>query len=405
MARPLYQPSDSAIPTRAHDGHAGLWYDKFCDQWNTAPWSMQAGGGDDRQANPKLSWIDSLTRSELGDRSALEESTTRLIRLSLQTHGISLVFRSDSRFVTGLGRSHPVENGFAWHPTLGTPYLPGSSIKGMVHAWAKQEAAATKETDHQSVSEANQAKIDRLFGKAGQSGSVSFLDAVPIAPVSVEADVLTPHYAGWSPGDPPGDWRSPTPVPFLVTKEGLGLLFTLIPCPPTARPDQDQRAADLQQLQQDLELLKSWLIEALTWAGAGAKTAVGYGRFQLLKEKSEELRQAELQRQQAKQQAQQEAERIANLDPLDRELEELAAAEPTTNPPKPPYHAWIKAVVNDRWSEQPATARVVLIRIERAMREAGDWKEISQKKNPNKQSKNFLLTQKVKELIERNRLG
>lgn len=402
MARPLYQPSDGAIPNRAADGHAGLWYDKFCDQWNTEPWSMQAGGGADRQANPKLTWIDSLSRSALGDSSALKESTIRLIRLSLQTHGISLVFRSDSRFVTGLGRSHPVENGFAWHPTLGTPYLPGSSIKGLVHAWAKQEAAAMKETEDQSVSEANQARLDRLFGKAGQSGSVCFLDAVPIAPVSVEADVLTPHYAAWSHDEPPGDWRSPTPVPFLVTKEGLELLFTLIPCPPTARPNQEQGAADQPLMQQDLELLKGWLSEALTWAGAGAKTAVGYGRFQLREEKSEELRQEELQRQQAKQQAQQEAERIANLDPLDQELETIARGDLNLAP----YRTWIKAVENNRWRDNPAVELQVLDRIVSAMKQAGPgyWKDITNAKKPEK-DKVFQNTLKVKKLIERNRLG
>jgi len=384
MARPLYQPSDGAIPTRAADGHAGLWYDKFCDQWRLPEWSL-----------PKLDWMRHLTGQPLGVASELQEITTRLIRLSLQQGGVSLVFRTESRFVTGLGRSHPVENGFAWHPTLGTPYLPGSSIKGMVHAWARQEITATAD---QADSAADQATLHRLFGKAGQSGSVCFLDAVPIAPVPVEADVLTPHYAAWSPGDPPGDWHSPTPVPFMVTREGLELLFTLLPCPPAARPDKEQQAADQEQRQQDLRLLKAWLSEALTWAGAGAKTAVGYGRFQLQEEKTEELLQAERRRQQARQQAQQEAERLANLDPLDRELEELAANEAAASPPPPPYRAWIKAVESGRWSDDPKSARLVLERIEAAMRSADDWKEISKKKNQNKPDKRFTLTQKVIQL-------
>lgn len=390
MARPLYQSSVGTTPTRAADGHAGLWYDKFCDQWNTAPWSMQAGGGDDRQANPKLSWIHKLTSSPLGVASALTESTTRLIRLSLQSHGISLVFRSDSRFVTGLGRSHPVENGFAWHHTLGTPYLPGSSIKGMVRAWASQQADPRPD----------EVVLDRIFGqrsasnKAGFSGGVCFLDAVPIAPVRVEADVLTPHYAAWSPGDPPGDWRSPIPVPFMVTQEGLELLFTLLPCPPGVRQDPAEQAAEQEQMQQDLKLLTGWLSEALTWAGAGAKTAVGYGRFQLQAEKTEELRQDELQRQQDKLRAQEEAERIANLSPLDRELETIASGEANLAP----YRTWIKAVENGHWADDPESAWLVLERIETAMRLVGDWKEISEKKNKNKPDKRFTLTRKVIQL-------
>ena len=84
--------------------------------------------------------------------------------------------------MTGLGRSHPVENGFAWHPTLGMPYLPGSSVKGMVRAWAEQE------TDPRPASE----ELDRLLGKQNSAGSVCFLDALPIKPVKLEADVMTP---------------------------------------------------------------------------------------------------------------------------------------------------------------------------------------------------------------------
>jgi len=43
--------------------------------------------------------------------------------------GEPLLIRTAWRFVSGLGRSRPVENGFVWHHTLGVPYLPGSSIR------------------------------------------------------------------------------------------------------------------------------------------------------------------------------------------------------------------------------------------------------------------------------------
>jgi CRISPR-associated protein Cmr6 len=36
-----------------------------------------------------------------------------------------------------LGNPHPVEKGFLWHPTLGTPSLPGSGVKGLVRAWVE----------------------------------------------------------------------------------------------------------------------------------------------------------------------------------------------------------------------------------------------------------------------------
>jgi len=359
-------------PKRAADGNAGLWFDKFCDQWTTG-WTMQAEKSARQDSNPKLSWLNTLTGQPIGNRSDLEEVTARLIRLSQAQGGVSLIFRGESRFVTGLGRSHPVENGFAWHPTLGTPFLPRSSIKGMVRSWASSQA------DPQP----DEACLRRVFGAPGQSGSVCFLDAVPIAPVQVEADVLTPHAGGWSPTDPPGDWRSPVPVPFLVTAQGLTLLFTVVPCG-------EVHAGDLEQVE-------TWLIDALSWAGAGAKTAVGYGRMALDRQKTEELVQADRQERVQKEEARIEAERLASLDPLDREFEELAAAEPAMAP----YRVWIKAVESGRWNDQPAVLRMVLARIEAAMRKLGAWKEVSNKKNPSK-DKEFQSTRQVMDLKARH---
>ncbi len=157
--------------------------------------------------------------------------------------------------MTGLGRGHPIENGFAWHPTLGTAFLPGSSIKGLVRAWAKHDAepGCDRET------------LNRVFGGAEDTGSVCFLDAVPIAPVQLEADVMTPHYAGWSESAPPGDWMSPTPIPFLTAAAKTSFLFAIVPRRASASPD--------------IERVADWLKSALEWNGAGAKTAVGYGRF------------------------------------------------------------------------------------------------------------------------------
>ena len=176
------------------------------------------------------------------------------------------VFTSTSRFVTGLGLSHPVENGFAWHPALGTPYLPGSSVKGMVRAWAKLDAHPKPDCG----------LIERLLGAPDKVGSVCILDAVPIEPVQLVADVMTPHYAGWTEDDPPGDWRSPTPVPFLVTAAETPFLFGIVP----------RRAVS----GTDLDAVIGWLRSAVSWAGGGAKTAVGYGRFRGDTGKTDDLR-------------------------------------------------------------------------------------------------------------------
>lgn len=255
MSRPLYKTAAAQPASPESEGNAGLWFDKFCNTWHIkdGSWKMSSGNG---KSNPKLEWIRSLAGcGPIGTQNQIEEFALRSIRLIDRRGGRAAVFKTESRFVTGLGRNHPVENCFAWHPTLGAPYLPGSSVKGMVRSWA--ETNADPHPDEETLT--------RLFGEAGKASSICFLDAVPVARMQLEADVMTPHYAGWSENDPPGDWRSPNPIPFLTAAAGASFLFGFVPC----------RAVT----DNDLNAVADWLRFALAHAGAGAKTAVGYGRF------------------------------------------------------------------------------------------------------------------------------
>lgn len=250
--RPLYRGAGENIDRTG--GNAGLWYDKFFDQWNSS--------GDSLMENGKQTWVDAVTRAPVGVREQLEEYGGRLAGLLDHHRQGPLFYVLESDFVTGLGREHPVENGFAWHPTLGTPYLPGSSVKGLVRAWAEQ------------WKNADVAELKRIFGSEDKKdgdfhvGSVIFLDAVPTRPVRLKADIMTPHYIPYYQGDePPADWHSPTPIPFLVVAAGASLLFGILP--------------RHEKYRSDCEIVEAWLGQALQWTGAGAKTAVGYGRFAL----------------------------------------------------------------------------------------------------------------------------
>lgn len=249
--RPLHKELARAS-LRLGAGNAGLWHDKFCDLWTAASKGWQIENG------KKLEWIQTFTSKPIGNVQLLQESTKRLCRLSVSRGGEFGVFKTESRFVTGLGRSHPLENGFAWHPTLGVPYLPGSSIKGMIRAWATLDAAPAPSAD----------RVNQLLGAPGDLGvgNVIFLDTVPVEGVQLGADVLTPHYAGWEPNKAPADWSSPVPVPFLVTSRDTPFLFAVLP-----RDGASTR---------DVAEVFQWLRDALAVAGAGAKTAVGYGRFE-----------------------------------------------------------------------------------------------------------------------------
>lgn len=297
MIRPIYREAEDA---RLEDGgNTGLWYDKFCNQWCRNPekhglesWTLEAfivGRGEHREdINPKQDWIKTVTGNKCGDERLLQRTKERMARLLESAGGELLFYKLESDFVTGLGRQHPVENGFAWHPTLGTPYLPGSSVKGVVRAWAAQWDGA------------DEATLKRIFGSESkkvenfQAGSVVFLDAIPSAPVRLKADIMTPHYGPYYQDDtgrtPPADWHSPNPIPFLAVEAGASFVFGVLPrC--------KEHVADCQKV-------RAWLEEALEWTGAGAKTAVGYGRFAQdvsAQQKFEKEEEARLEEQRARQ--------------------------------------------------------------------------------------------------------
>lgn len=250
--RPLYGGARDARLNSAIVGNAGLWYDKFCDRWQ-GDWSGLGDSGK-RDWIAQIANLDGTTAKRVGNAALLRETTQRQQDLASARGGKCFKLATVWRFASGLGRSHPVENGFAWHHGLGTPYLPGSGVKGAMRAWARWTEFAN---------------IDRVFGPergAAAAGSVIFLDALPVEPVTLDADVMTPHYGPWYQEEQtPGDWCSPVPIPFLTVGAGQTFQFALLPRTP----------ADASDCAVAARLLR----EALEKLGAGAKTAVGYGQF------------------------------------------------------------------------------------------------------------------------------
>ena len=301
MKTPIYK-NNNAPGSLPKDANTGLWFDKFCNQWPANGWSLKSVA----DKNPKLDWIRTVAGKAVGDKDLLDEHKGRIAALARACGGEVLHFKTASRFATGLGREHPIENGFAWHPALGTPFLSGSSVKGLVRAWA----ATWLETDGGSVS--------RIFGPRDSRevpaniGSVIFFDALPSKPVKLDADVMTPHYGPYyERGEVPGDWHSPMPIPFLTVSPGQSFVFALAP--------RTLSNAD----RADCHTAVGWLENALLELGAGAKTAVGYGRFERDKKTEEE---AENQHNEDEQKAARNAQ-LAKLNPIAREFEEAALAD------------------------------------------------------------------------------
>lgn len=263
LARPLYSTASKAAASCPPLAHAGLWYDKFCHCWNDAAWKRGERPNWNKPEVQKADWIRTIVnRSLAGDAAVLNEFAKRQESLVKAMQGKCLRLQTESRFVTGLGREHPVENGFAWHSMLGTPYLPGSGIKGLVRAWGAEWGGALEELLTEVLGSQT-----RDQSRTEQAGSVIFFDAIPLAPVKLEIDVMTPHYSEYyQEGKPPGDWMNPTPIPFLVVAQGMPFQFSFAPRTSIGKGH--------------MEIVETWLRESLQWLGAGAKSAIGYGRFE-----------------------------------------------------------------------------------------------------------------------------
>jgi CRISPR-associated protein Cmr6 len=245
-------------------GNSGLWYNKFCSTWindnpDEPPWSLKTYQGN----NPKLQWMKTVTHKPCGSAALLKNACQRIKALTHERDGCYFVLKNIERFVTGLGLEHPIENGFAWHHTLGVPFLPGSSIKGALRSYLAEWTDVSADT------------IKRVFGpeKPDQTnvGSVVFLDALPVSPAKLEADIITPHYGPYyadkNDSTAPGDWHTPSPTPFLAVAKSTEMQFAVLP-----------RTSSEEDIE-DCKYAESWLREELRTVGIGAKTAIGYGRF------------------------------------------------------------------------------------------------------------------------------
>ena len=182
----------------------------------------------------------------------------------------SVVLKLETRLFIGLAGGGMLETGCAIGHSHGAPYIPGSSLKGVVNACARGRLGSTKE---------GQAAYDELFGApatedrpAGLSGLITFHDAWwvpgsadrPLAP-----EIVTTHHPDYyrhegrstaeGKSTAPTDFDSPIPNAQVAVR---GAFLFVIEGPPGW-----------------LVLAEQMLIAVLNSRGAGAKTRTGYGLF------------------------------------------------------------------------------------------------------------------------------
>lgn len=169
-----------------------------------------------------------------------------------------LLATSLAPIICGMGERTPGENGLTLHPVYGVPFLPGTSLKGILRAWVLSQAWGS---DWQEGG----VYFRTLFGQGGHDGVaavVDILDALPVPGTPMlTLDVLTPHHAHYyrGNGDPLG-WEGPNPVQFLAAAKGVRYRVVV-----EGDPAWVSKAAE-------------WLALALAEHGVGAKSRAGYGR-------------------------------------------------------------------------------------------------------------------------------
>lgn len=209
------------------------------------------------------------------------------------------------RMVTGLGNESVYETGITLHPIFGFPYIPSSGVKGVVRSWIITEVFNKSEEDA--------LKSDLfcyLFGsdkrsrnKEAKKGSIYFYDAYPVSSITIEPDVMTPHYGDYYTDSdsktPPADYLSPNPIIFLTVKDTKFKFYvgsslqtgekklsdfsnegdTLVT---VSLKEEFKSRLDINDKNDKTDLLtfiNRWLTDALKHRGIGAKTSVGYGRM------------------------------------------------------------------------------------------------------------------------------
>lgn len=246
---------------------------------------MQEGGElkSDKDAVSKIREVSekSFQLSEVTKGLEKKQKLQSEYLASLKEDGIqtfTIIAKTSSPFITGLGSGHPTETGMILDRNLGVPYIPASSIKGVLRlAYAVNIADGRNEVPD--------SELEKYFGSTdtnkSKCGQLMFLDAYPKGRVELKLDIMNPHFSNYYSGKgniQPVETESPNPIKFLTVKEGTEFVFNCAYLP----FDKNDRSNE--NVKSDVEeMFKT----AFTKIGFGGKTSIGYGRFEKLNSSTE----------------------------------------------------------------------------------------------------------------------
>ncbi len=275
-----------------------------------------------------------LNRNDKDTLNALTLRQQHLAQTVAPCQLLALDAMATAPFTTGLGNEHPLENGFAFLNPYGLPYLPGSSIKGVMRQAARELASGDwgehpdwpQQKIHQLLQQNGAAPIDLstidvLFGLESIDGSsthvrgvLTFWDSVPhIQADHLQVEIMTPHQGHYyqqgndhktGASTSPHDSGQPVPIHFLTVPPGSRFAFH-VQCD---LPRLQKLAPDLAKNERWKQLLTTAFEHAFEWLGFGAKTAVGYGAMESEAQRQRLETQIQAEAQLRKEQAQAEAQ-------------------------------------------------------------------------------------------------
>ncbi|MDR1912832.1 MAG: type III-B CRISPR module RAMP protein Cmr6 [Helicobacteraceae bacterium] len=186
-----------------------------------------------------------------------------------------------SPFISGLGSGHPNETGIILDRNTGCPFLPASSIKGVLRlAYALKLADdnhSIVEIDKDGQATIDDKYLDKYFGSTntekGKRGQLVILDAYPAKAPSLKIDIMNPHYGDYYIGKKksPVETENPVPIKFISVAKDTEFIFRAFFLPLEAESFNDS----------DKQEIEGAFKEAFEYVGFGGKTAIGYGRFKI----------------------------------------------------------------------------------------------------------------------------
>jgi CRISPR-associated protein Cmr6 len=209
---------------------------------------------------------------------------------------LEITARLASPYLSGLGSCHPTETGFILDRNTGLPYIPASSLKGVLrlaHALNLAELFPEKILPCKEGFEIpdTEETMRKFFGDTDTKksnavrGQLVFIDAFPVGIPTMKRDIMNPHFSGYYKGDnPPVETENPIPVMFLAVQDSIDFKFRVFAQPLSTSDYADNRFGD-----DDKKAIVAMFRRAGKELGFGAKTAVGYGRMENVTDTTELL--------------------------------------------------------------------------------------------------------------------